>query len=105
VTGRGLVLGVVAPGQALGRQLVADRLERVGVQAAVAGRDAVGRRVGRDRLGIAGAVVVGAVALARRRRRLAADHRDVVVGARVPDAVVLGQQLALGDQRAVQVRR
>jgi hypothetical protein len=36
--------------------------------------------------------------------RLARDHRDVVVEALVPDAVVLAQELAAGGQRLREVR-
>jgi hypothetical protein len=47
----------------------------------------------------------GAVVLRRLVRRLAADHRDVVVEAEVTDAVVLAQQRALRGQFMREIRR
>src|SRR5439155_26490363 len=48
---------------------------------------------------------IGAVVLGLAVGRLAAGHGDVVVEARVPGAVVVGQEGALAGQGAGQVRR
>ena len=97
--GRSHVLVVVPPGEAGARQLRGDGRHGRRIHAPGSHRLAVG--TDRPRL----EVVVGlAVGLVLDVGRLPADHRDVVVVALVPDAVVVGQIGALGGEGLGEVR-
>ena len=94
------VLLIRAPRLARRGELIADRLHRGRIDATLPECLAVFAGSLRGELD-----ELDAITLRRRVGRLAADLRDVVVEARVPDAEVLREQLSLLDERAVEVAR
>ncbi len=99
------VFGVLLPGEALGAHLVADRLDVLRVDAALADQLPVlgpffevlafELDEGSEDFAVLAGLVIG---------RLAADLGDVVVQAVVTDAVVVAQQRALAGERLRQIR-